>query len=207
MLGYEQQKRILDLVVAIGLMILFLPIWFVVPLLIYIDSGWPVLFRHKRVGKDGKPFFLYKFRSMVHNADDILHKQDKELLAKFKNGDWKLENDPRITKLGKVLRSLTIDEFPQLFNVLRGEMSMVGPRAYVRKELDEQAEKYPATKEYIAKILSVKPGISGPWQTSGRNEVPFVQRAKMDSMYADNKSIWNDITILFKTPKAMISKW
>lgn len=207
MLGYEQQKRILDLVVAIGLMILFLPIWFVVPLLIYIDSGWPVLFRHKRVGKDGTPFFLYKFRSMVHNADDILHKQDKELLAKFKNGDWKLENDPRITKLGKVLRSLTIDEFPQLFNVLRGEMSMVGPRAYVRKELDEQAEKYPATKEYIAKILSVKPGISGPWQTSGRNEVPFVQRAKMDSMYADNKSIWNDITILFKTPKAMISKW
>lgn len=207
MLGYEHQKRILDISVAVGLMVLFLPIWFVVPLLIYVDSGWPVLFRHKRVGKDGKPFFLYKFRSMVHNADDILHKGDKQLLEKFKNSDWKLENDPRITKLGKVLRSLTIDEFPQLFNVLRGEMSMVGPRAYVRKELDEQGEKYPETKEYISKILSVKPGISGPWQTSGRNEVPFVQRARMDAKYADNRSIWNDIQILCKTPKAMISKW
>ncbi len=207
MLGYEHQKRALDILVALGLMVLFLPIWFVVPILIYVDSGWPVLFRHKRVGKNGKEFFLYKFRSMVHDADEILHKRDKALLEKFKNGDWKLENDPRITKLGKVLRSLTIDEFPQLFNVLRGEMSMVGPRAYVRKELDEQAKKYPDTKEYISKILSVKPGISGPWQTSGRNEVPFVQRAKMDAKYADNHSIWNDLKILIKTPQAMISKW
>ncbi|MBW7943802.1 sugar transferase [Patescibacteria group bacterium] len=207
MLGYDQQKRILDVVVAIGLMVLFLPIWFIVPLLIYVESGWPVLFRHRRVGKNGKEFYLFKFRSMVHDADDILHKRDKALLEKFKQSDWKLEDDPRITRLGKALRSLTIDEFPQLFNVLHGEMSMVGPRAYVKKELEEQAEKYPETKEYIAKILSVKPGISGPWQTSGRNEVPFAQRAKMDAKYADNRSIWNDISILVKTPRAMISKW
>jgi len=207
MFGYDLQKRFLDILVAVGLMFLFLPICFIVPLLIYIDSGWPVLFRHRRVGKDGKEFYLFKFRSMVHDADDILHKQDKALLEKFKQADWKLENDPRITRLGKALRSLTIDEFPQLFNVLQGEMSMVGPRAYVRGELDEQGDKYPETKEYISKILSVKPGISGPWQTSGRNEVPFVQRAKMDSKYADNKSIINDISILLKTPKAMISKW
>lgn len=207
MLGYDQQKRILDVVVAIGLMVLFLPIWFIVPLLIYVESGWPVLFRHRRVGKNGKEFYLFKFRSMVHDADEILHKRDKELLEKFKQSDWKLEDDPRITRLGKALRSLTIDEFPQLFNVLHGEMSMVGPRAYVKKELEEQAEKYPETKEYIAKILSVKPGISGPWQTSGRNEVPFAQRARMDAKYADNKSIWNDISILVKTPRAMISKW
>ncbi len=195
------------MVVAIGLMVLFLPIWFIVPLLIYVESGWPVLFRHRRVGKNGKEFYLFKFRSMVHDADEILHKRDKELLEKFKQSDWKLEDDPRITRLGKALRSLTIDEFPQLFNVLHGEMSMVGPRAYVKKELEEQAEKYPETKEYIAKILSVKPGISGPWQTSGRNEVPFAQRARMDAKYADNKSIWNDISILVKTPRAMISKW
>jgi lipopolysaccharide/colanic/teichoic acid biosynthesis glycosyltransferase len=91
--------------------------------------------------------------------------------------------------------------------VLHGEMSMVGPRAYVKKELEEQGEKYPETKEYISKILSVKPGISGPWQTSGRNEVPFVQRAKMDAKYAENRSIKNDLSILFKTPRAMISKW
>jgi len=207
MIGYDLQKRLLDILVAVGLMVLFLPIWFIVPLLIYIDSGWPVLFRHLRVGKNGKEFFLFKFRSMVHDADDILHKRDKALLEKFKKADWKLEDDPRITRLGKALRSLTIDEFPQLFNVLHGEMSMVGPRAYVKKELEEQAEKYPETKEYIEKILSVKPGISGPWQTSGRNEVPFVQRAKMDSKYADNRSIKNDLTILLKTPQAMISKW
>lgn len=207
MLSYHQQKRILDLTVALSLMILFLPIWFLVPILIYLDSGWPVIFRHRRVGKDGRDFYLYKFRSMVHNADEILHKQDKKLLEKFKNSDWKLENDPRITRLGKALRSLTIDEFPQLFNVLRGEMSMVGPRAYVRKELEEQAERYPETKALIAKITSVKPGISGPWQTSGRNEVPFVQRAKMDAEYASKQSITNDLWILFRTPRAMISKW
>lgn len=207
MFSYDLQKRVLDVFVALGLMFLFLPIWFIVPILIYIDSGWPVFFRHKRVGKDGKDFYLYKFRSMVHDADEILHKKDKALLEQFKNGDWKLENDPRITKLGKVLRSLTIDEFPQLFNVLAGEMSMVGPRAYVRKELEEQAQKYPETKAYIQKILTVKPGISGPWQTSGRNEVPFVKRAKMDAEYAKYQSIWKDLEILFKTPKAMISKW
>jgi lipopolysaccharide/colanic/teichoic acid biosynthesis glycosyltransferase len=207
MLSYDFAKRFLDIMVAVSLTIIFLPIWFIVPVLIYFDSGWPVIFRHRRVVKDGKEFYLYKFRSMVHDADEILHKKDKKLLQEFKKSDWKLENDPRITKLGKVLRSLTIDEFPQLYNVLRGEMSMIGPRAYLKKELDEQAEKYPETKPHIAQILSVKPGITGPWQTSGRNEVPFVHRAKMDAEYAKKKSIANDLQILVKTPKAMISKW
>src|SRR5258708_6523325 len=118
MSSYDVQKRLLDVFMAIGLSILFFPIWIFVPILIYFDSGWPVIFRHRRVGKDGKEFNLYKFRSMVKDADDILHKQNKELLEKFKQGDWKLQDDPRITKLGKVLRSLTIDEFPQLYNVL-----------------------------------------------------------------------------------------
>ncbi len=204
---YEYQKRILDLVVALVLMIIFLPFWFVVPVLVFVDSGWPLLFKHRRVGKDGRAFYLYKFRSMVKDADDILHKQDKKLLAEFRNGDWKIKNDPRITKLGKVLRSLTIDEFPQLFNVLKGEMSMIGPRAYVEKELAEQTQRYPETKAYIPAILSVKPGITGPWQVSGRNEVPFPIRAKMDAEYARQRSILNDLKILLRTPKAMISKW
>jgi len=204
---YKQRKRILDLVVAIGLIILFLPIWFFVPLLVYIESGWPVIFRHKRIGKDGKDFYLYKFRSMVHDADDILHKHDKKLLEEFKKSDWKLEHDPRITRLGKVIRSLTIDEFPQLYNVLKGDMSMVGPRAYLKRELEEQVEKYPETRPYVKVILSMKPGITGPWQTSGRNEVPFSVRAKLDANYAKNPSIQKDILILLKTPKAMISKW
>lgn len=207
MLSFETQKRLLDLAMAMVLFLVFLPIWLLVPLLVFIDSGWPIFFSHRRIGKDGQEFKLYKFRSMVKDADDILHKHDQELLKKFKAGDWKLADDPRITPLGRVIRSLTIDEFPQLYNVLKGDMSMVGPRAYVQRELDEQTEKYPETKQYIADILSVKPGITGPWQTSGRNEVPFSVRAKMDAEYAKKRSIWQDIDILLKTPKAMISKW
>jgi len=206
-MSYQQQKRILDILVSIGLMVMFLPVWIIVPILIYLDSGFPIFFKHKRVGIGGNDFYIYKFRSMIPNADEILHKKNKKLLKKFKAGDWKIENDPRITKLGKVLRSLTIDEFPQLLNVITGDMSMVGPRAYVKEELDEQTEKYPETKEFKSLILSVKPGITGPWQTSGRNEVPFTVRAKMDAEYAQRQSIIEDIGILFKTPKAMISKW
>ncbi len=207
MTTFESQKRILDIVTALCLMVVFLPIWIIIPVLIFIESGLPIFFTHRRVGKKGQEFNLLKFRSMIKGADDLLHKQDKKLLKKFKDNDWKLENDPRITPLGKVVRSLTIDEFPQLINVLKGEMSMVGPRAYVKKELNEQTKKYPTTKKYVKKILSVKPGITGPWQTSGRNEISFKVRAKMDADYADKKSVWGDIKILFKTPQAMISKW
>jgi lipopolysaccharide/colanic/teichoic acid biosynthesis glycosyltransferase len=207
MITYAEQKRMLDLVIALGLAVLFFPIWIIIPILIMLDSPGPIIFTHKRVGKNGRPIYLYKFRSMVKDADEILHKQDSKLLEEFKSGDWKLKNDPRITSLGKILRSLTIDEFPQLLNVIKGEMSMVGPRAYVAKELEEQQEKYPETKNYIKEILSVKPGITGPWQTSGRNEVPFNVRAKMDADYARQRSIWRDILILMKTPRAMLSKW
>ncbi len=204
---YAEQKRILDIVVALILIILFLPVWIIVPILITLDSPGPIFFTHKRVGKNGKPVNLLKFRSMVADADEILHKRNPELLKQFKAGDWKLENDPRITRLGKILRSLTIDEFPQLLNVLKGEMSMVGPRAYVERELKEQQQKYPETRPLIKEILSVKPGVTGPWQTSGRNEIPFNKRAAMDAAYAKEKNILNDIRILIKTPKAMISKW
>ncbi len=207
MITYSEQKRILDLIVAFGLVIAFFPIWILIPLLIALDSSGPIIFSHKRVGKNGKPIHIFKFRSMVSNADEILHQKDKKLLEEFKNGDWKLKNDPRITKLGRILRALTIDEFPQLFNVIKGEMSMVGPRAYVARELEEQQQKYPETKPLITQILSVKPGITGPWQTSGRNEVPFNVRARMDADYAKQRNIMNDILILCRTPQAMLSKW
>ncbi len=200
-------KRILDLLVACILIIIFLPVWLVVPLMVYFDSPGPILYKHRRVGKGGKEFWLYKFRTMVKDADDILYKKDKKLLAEFKKGDWKLENDPRITKIGRILRSLTIDEFPQLYNVIKGEMSMVGPRAYIQKELVEQQKKYPKSRPHVKKILAIKPGITGPWQTSGRNEIPFDKRAKMDADYAQKRTIITDFSILLKTPKAMISKW
>ena len=207
-MNYDQQKRLLDLVVACILLLIFFPIWVIVPILIYFESGFPIIFTHTRIGKDGKKFQLFKFRSMKKDADEYLHSgRDPKLLEEFKKSDWKLKNDPRITKLGKVLRSLTIDEFPQLYNVLKGEMSMVGPRAYVERELDEQTSKYPETKPLVKVILSIKPGVTGPWQTSGRNEVPFITRAKMDAEYAGKRNIGEDIRILWKTPKAMISKW
>ena len=204
---YETQKRIMDLAIASLLTIVFLPVWIIVPILIMLDSEGPIIFTHRRVGQHGKTIYLYKFRSMVEDADEILHKKNHRLLEEFKKGDWKLKNDPRVTKLGKILRSLTIDEFPQLYNVFRGEMSMVGPRAYVEQELEEQQRKYPETKKLISAILVAKPGITGPWQTSGRNEIPFNMRAQMDAQYARQRSIWNDMLILMRTPKAMISKW
>lgn len=209
MLAYQTQKRILDIIVAVGLITLFTPFWIIVPILIFLESGCPIFFKHQRLGKNGREFEIFKFRSMVPNAQVILNEKNPELLKKFKQGDWKVraDEDPRITKLGRILRAFTIDEFPQLFNVLRGEMSMVGPRAYVKKELAEQSQRYPETKKYVPSILAVKPGITGVWQTSGRNEIPFTKRAQIDANYAHNQSIWADVLILLKTPKAMLSKW
>lgn len=199
----------MDIVVASILIVIFLPVWATVPLLIVLSSPGPIVYRHKRVGKDGVSFSMYKFRSMVVNADDILHKQDKRLLKKFKAMDWKLEakDDPRITPLGRMLRALTIDEFPQLYNVLRGEMSMVGPRAYLEKELTEQVKRYPSTAKQMKIVLTAKPGLTGLWQVSGRNEVTFDKRVGLDAQYVCTRSIWNDLKILWKTPQAMISKW
>ena len=202
-------KRLLDLVVATILAVVFLPVWIIVPILIKLTSEGPVFFLHKRAGKDGKEFMMFKFRTMVNNADEILYQKRPELLKKFKENDWKLEmkDDPRITPIGRVLRALTIDEFPQIINVFKGEMSMIGPRAYIRKELDEQLKKYPQAKKYIKIILTAKPGITGVWQTSGRNEISFDKRTKLDAKYVQEMSLWNDLKILLKTPKAMISKW
>ena len=207
MLSSSILKRIIDIFGSIALIVIFLPIWVVLPILIKLDSPGTVFYKHKRIGEGGDEFDLYKFRSMVSNADEILHKLDPELLKKFKAGDWKLKDDPRITPLGRLIRNLTLDEFPQLYNVLKGEMSIVGPRAYLKKELDEQVKKYPQTKNLLNQILTVKPGITGPWQTSGRNEIPFDQRAKMDADYAKKHDLITDIAIMLKTPKAMISKW
>lgn len=202
-------KRILDIIVALFLVVVFLPIWLTVPVLIVLSSPGPIVYRHKRIGKNGRKFYMYKFRSMVINADDILHKHNKLLLKKFKSLDWKLEakDDPRITPLGRILRALTIDEFPQLYNVLRGDMSMVGPRAYLERELTEQVKKYPGTEELMQIVLSTKPGLTGLWQVSGRNEVTFDKRVGLDAQYVSTCSLWNDLKILWKTPLAMISKW
>ena len=206
-MNYDFIKRVFDIVFSLVLAVVFLPVWIVIPILIKLDSKGPIFFKHKRIGKNGKEFWMFKFRTMVADADEILHKKDKKLLEEFKNSDWKLKNDPRITKLGRLIRNLTIDEFPQLYNVLKGEMSVVGPRAYVKIEIKEQTKKYPKTKKLLKNIFKVKPGITGPWQVSGRNEIPFVKRAKMDSDYAKNYNLDVDLEIVLKTPQAMITKW
>lgn len=202
-------KRILDITIASVLSVVFLPFWIFVPVLVILTSEGPIFFKHCRVGRGGKEFEMLKFRTMILGADDILHKKNPELLKKFKANDWKLEakDDPRITSLGRILRALTIDEFPQLINVIKGDMSMVGPRAYIKKELQDQAKRYPKSKKNIAKVMQVKPGITGLWQVSGRNEISFDKRARLDAQYVMEMSLWNDLIILLKTPQAMISKW
>ena len=206
---YEIGKRFIDLSVAAILAVLFLPLWVIIPILIKLDSSGSVLFSQPRVGKDGKLFQILKFRSMVDNADELLWKDPRyeKLRQKFQHQDWKLANDPRMTRVGKVLRKLSVDEFPQLFNVLSGEMSVVGPRAYREKELEVQRKKYPSTEKWIEEALTTKPGITGLWQVSGRNDVPFDKRVKIDAEYAKRRSLIEDIMILLRTPKAMLSKW
>ncbi len=203
---YDTIKRTMDVFLTLILIIIFSPVLLITPILIKLDSLGPIVYKQKRVGKGGKKFYMYKFRSMINDAEKML-KKNSRLLSEFKNGDWKLRKDPRITKFGKILRALTIDEMPQFLNVLQGEMSIVGPRAYRKEELTEQQRKHPETKKLIREILTVKPGITGPWQTSGRNVIPFKKRARMDAEYAQARSILRDIVIILKTPFAMISKW
>lgn len=203
-------KRIIDILGSVILLIIFSPIFFVTAIMVKYSSPGPVFFRQKRVGKDSKPFMMYKFRTMyIGDNDKRLKENYPELWKKYKEAGWKLpmDEDPRITPIGKKIRSLTIDEFPQLFNVLKSEMSLVGPRAYREEELQEYEAKYPLTKKYIDSIRSAKPGITGVWQTSGRNDVSFEQRAKMDAQYIHNRSFLQEILIILKTPMSMISRW
>ncbi|MBI2309957.1 sugar transferase [Candidatus Collierbacteria bacterium] len=207
--AYGIGKRALDVISAVTLIVLCTPLWIIIPILIKLESSGPAIFSQPRVGRKGKIFKILKFRSMVVNADELLWKnrEYKELRNKFTESDWKLENDPRVTKIGWILRRLSIDEFPQVFNILKGDMSIVGPRAYRPQEIEAQAKKYAHTKKWIEKALLVKPGITGLWQVSGRNDVPFDKRVQIDAEYASRKSLSEDLMILLKTPKAMLSKW
>lgn len=210
---YNATKRLLDLLTASIVMVIFSPIWVLVPLLIVLDSKGPVFYKQKRVGKDGKEFFIQKFRTMYTNADKMLL-ENEELRTKFKKkSGWKfdVEKDPRITRVGRLLRKFSLDELPQLLNIFEGQMSMVGPRAYRRDdvgdEIEEQLKLYPELKDEMKIALTVKPGLTGPWQTSGRNTLSWDQRVHLDAEYARRQSLWYDVVILFKTPRAMLSKW
>lgn len=203
-------KRCIDVIGSLILLVLFSPIMLVTMILIKTGSVGPIFFKQKRVGKDSHEFWMYKFRSMYTGDNDKrLRENYPDLWKKYKESGWKLPmcEDPRITPIGKKIRSLTIDEFPQLINVLKGDMSLVGPRAYREEELQEQEKKYPKTKKYIQIIRTAKPGITGVWQTSGRNDITFEDRAKMDSEYIKKQSFLEEILIILKTPMSMLSRW
>lgn len=205
---YDFAKRLLDIIVSIISLIVFSPIILIIAVLIPLDSRGPVFAdTPRRVGKNGKLFRMYKFRSMVKNAHDALtsNPEYQKLYKEYRKGSYKLKDDPRITRVGHFIRKFSLDEIPQFINVLKGEMSVVGPRAYYPDELEEQQKQYPFTKQDVKVVLSVKPGITGIWQVSGRSEIHFDKRIKLDALYADKRSVMFDIMILLKTPLAMIS--
>lgn len=194
-------KYIFDMTLTIVGTICISPILLIIALWIYIDSPGPVIFKHMRVGKDGKEFPCYKFRSMCVDAKaklEELLKNDPVARAEWEK-DFKLKHDPRITKSGAFLRKTSLDELPQIFNVLKGEMSLVGPRPIIREEM----KRY---KNHINDYLMVKPGIAGMWQCSGRSDIEYDERVNMDSWYVRNWSIWLDIMILWKTLQAVFAK-
>ena len=191
-------KRIIDIVLSFIGIVILLPVFIIFSVLIKLDSKGPIFFKHKRIGKNGKIIGVYKFRSMVINAESLIKKFTPEQKEEYEK-NFKLENDPRITKVGGFLRKSSLDELPQLLNVFLGNMTLVGPRPIVQDEL----EKYGDQKE---KFLSVTPGLTGYWQASGRSDVSYEERIKMELYYIDHCSLWLDFKIILKTFVAVIKK-
>lgn len=196
-------KRVLDLSLSTLALLVLAPIFAILILLIRLDSSGPVFFRQQRVGKDGKLFTCLKFRTMYHNADQSVH---REAIKRFANGEalsddanarFKLLNDRRITRMGSLLRRTSLDELPQLFNVLFGDMSLVGPRPAIPYELDFY-------KDWYHNRHNVKPGITGLWQVYGRSRVDFDEMMRLDVEYAAKPSFWLDVKLILFTVPAMI---
>ncbi|QAA21554.1 multidrug MFS transporter [Sporolactobacillus terrae] len=206
--AYEQDsasymffKRALDLFGAVIGLVLTSPIFLVISLLYLRGSQkGPVFFRQKRIGQNGVPFHIYKFRSMVVDAENVL-KANRNLYHKYLKNSYKLEpeEDPRITKIGRFLRKTSLDELPQLINVIKGEMSLVGPRPVVSEELKEYGE----DKDLF---LSAKPGLTGNWQVCGRSEIEYPERCNVELYYVRYKSFAFDLKILFKTVMTVLAK-
>ena len=188
---YKVVKRVMDVLLSsIGLVVL-LPVFAIIALAIKIESKGPVFFKHTRIGKNGKIIKIYKFRSMVENAEDLIQNFTPEQMEEYKE-NYKLTDDPRITKIGKFLRKTSLDELPQLLNIIKGELSIIGPRPVVQEEL----EKYGANAE---RFLSVTPGLTGYWAANGRSSTSYEERMQMELFYVENLSLKLDIQVFFKT--------
>lgn len=195
-------KRVFDIVIGVIGTLLLIPISIIlkIALIITKDKG-PLFFKQKRVGKNGDIIYIYKFRSMVLGADEILKKlmeKDKKIKEEYEKNK-KLKNDPRITKVGKFIRNACIDEMPQFLNILKGDMSLIGPRPYLIGEIKDIGSAY-------HEIVSVKPGITGWWQVSEKDDMSFKRRCKLDKYYANNCNLLLDIKIFFKTFATVICR-
>ena len=195
--AYDVSKRALDLVFGASLIALLSPFFLTIAILVRASGPGPVLFRQRRLRQGGRQFRCLKFRTMVQNAEEVLRSRP-ELQKEFQES-FKLKDDPRITRVGKLLRKSSLDELPQLFNVLAGDLSLIGPRPIVPEELD----KYGACAE---KFLSVKPGLGGMWQVFGRNDTTYEDRIRLDMDYVDRRSIRLDIWLLFMTAYAVMRR-
>ena len=195
---YIKIKRVIDVILASVALILLSPLFAIIAIAIKIDSKGPVFFAHKRIGKNGKIIKLYKFRSMVINAEELIKSFTPEQMKEYKE-NYKLTNDPRITKVGKFLRKTSLDELPQLINIINGDLSIIGPRPVVADEL----EKYGVNKD---KFLSVTPGLTGYWAANGRSNTTYEQRMEMELYYIDNLSLKMDIKVFFKTILSVVKK-
>ena len=193
-------KNSFDVIVTTLLIILFLPLLLVLFIVVSVSTKGKPFFKHQRIGVDGKTFGVYKFKTMREDAAEVLEKllkNDPKARAEWEK-DFKLKNDPRITKIGKILRKTSLDELPQLINIIKGEMSLIGPRPII----EDEVKKY---KEYYRYFIAVKPGITGLWQVSGRNDIDYDERVQLDVWYVRNWSIEMDITILVKTLVVVLS--
>lgn len=195
---YIKIKRVIDVILASVALILLSPLFAIIAIAIKIDSKGPVFFAHKRIGKNGKIIKLYKFRSMVINAEELIKSFTPEQMKEYKE-NYKLTNDPRITKVGKFLRKTSLDELPQLINIINGDLSIIGPRPVIADEL----EKYGTNKD---KFLSVTPGLTGYWAANGRSNTTYEQRMEMELYYIDNLSLKMDIKVFFKTILSVLKK-
>jgi lipopolysaccharide/colanic/teichoic acid biosynthesis glycosyltransferase len=194
-------KRALDLFGAVVGLVLSSPLFLVISLLyLFGDNKGPIFFKQKRIGQYGEAFYIYKFRSMIVDAEKLL-KSNKTLYKKYLDNNYKLEpeEDPRITKIGRLLRKTSLDELPQFINVLKGEMSLVGPRPVVSEELKEYGEK----KDLF---LSAKPGLTGYWAACGRSDIEYPERCNVELFYVRNKSMMLDLKIIIKTVVSVITK-
>ena len=204
--GYLRAKRVFDVIFTLLLLIPLLIVVVIVAMCIWLDSEGPVFFRQKRVGLHGEEFTIYKFRSMYVDCDDRLH---RDAIRQYMQGEklngkadttmlYKLDNDPRVTRLGRIIRKTSIDELPQFLNVLHGEMTLVGPRPPLLYEVECYS-----SNDWLR--LSGKPGLTGPWQVYGRSQVGFQDMVEMDINYLQQQSFWQDIKLIALTPIVMLS--